>query len=326
MRYCTYFYSMRKIIGLFLLLTHPGLYAQHLKTAAFHVVPLGIKGGIEENNLSAYMVAPAGTNDYICFDAGTVYAGIQKALSNKAFRAGANEVLKKYIKGYFISHAHLDHVAGLIITSPADSVKTIYALPRCMKMLEDFYFNGEAWSNFGDEGKGVLLKKYHFKTLAAGQATTVDNTVMQVTAFPLSHVNPYESTAFLLANGDDFVLYLGDTGPDEIEKSNKLHLLWQAIAPLLQAHKLKGIFTEVSFPNDQPDAKLFGHLTPKWFMQEMKALAELTGKQALKNFPVIITHVKPPAERIRKLKNELMRSNTSGLHLIFPEQGRGFDL
>lgn len=302
------------------------LQAQYLKTPAFNAVPLGVKGGIEENNLSAYMVAPGGTNDYICFDAGTVYAGIQKAIAYKSFRAGTDEVLKKYIKGYFISHAHLDHVAGLIITSPADSAKTIYALPHCMKMLEDYYFNGEAWANFGDEGKGVLLKKYHYKTLAAGQLTSVANTAMQVTAFSLSHVNPYESTAFLLKHREDYVLYLGDTGPDEIEKSNKLHLLWQAIAPLVQSHQLKGIFAEVSFPNDQPDDKLFGHLTPKWLMKEMDMLGELAGRAAMKNLPVIITHVKPPAHRIVKLTKELKRSNTLGLHLIFPVQGKRFEL
>ena len=38
-------------------------------------------------------------------------------------------VLTTKIKGYLISHAHLDHLAGLIIASPDDSNKTIYALP-----------------------------------------------------------------------------------------------------------------------------------------------------------------------------------------------------
>ena len=300
--------------------------AQKTKPSSFRIVPLGVKGGIDERNLSAYMVAPAGTNDYICMDAGTVYGGIEKALQKKSFTVTAEEVLKKYIKGFFISHAHLDHVAGMIITSPGDSAKTIYALPSCMKMLQDYYFNGEAWANFGDEGKGFLLKKYHFKTLAAGENITVDNTSMQVKAFSLSHVNPFESTAFLLNTGDAYVLYIGDTGPDETEKSNKLFLLWQAVAPLVKENKLKGIFIEVSFPNDQPDDKLFGHLTPKWLMKEMNILSSMTGKTAIKNLPVIITHAKPPTSRIIKLTKEIKESNNLGLHLIFPQQGRAFNL
>lgn len=293
---------------------------------SFRVVPLGVKGGIDESNLSAYLVAPRGTNEYVCLDGGTITAGIAKAVANKAFTVSTDDVLKKYIRGYFISHAHLDHVAGMIITSPDDSSKTVCALPSCMKMMEDYYFNGEAWANFGDEGKGFLIKKYHFNTLKAGEATLVQNTRLQVTAYPLSHVNPFESTAFLLRNKDTYVLYLGDTGADSTEHSNKLHQLWETIAPLIQAKQLKGIFIEVSFPNDQPDSKLFGHLTPKWLMQEMDALSQLTGKAALKNFNIVVTHVKPPLKRIQQLTKELMAGNKLGLNLIFPVQGKAFEL
>ncbi|MEO6547161.1 MAG: 3',5'-cyclic-nucleotide phosphodiesterase [Ferruginibacter sp.] len=300
--------------------------AQKTANGSFHVVPLGVKGGIDESNLSAYMVAPVGTNKYICLDAGTIHAGIEKALSMKAFTTTPEMVLKSYIKGYFISHAHLDHVSGLIITSPDDSSKTIYALPACMKMLQDYYFNGEAWANFGDAGKGFQLKKYHFKTLVAGEDISVENTSMRVKAFSLSHVNPFESTAFLVQHGETYILYLGDTGADSTEKSDKLNLLWQAIAPLVKAGTLKGIFIEVSFPNSQPDNKLFGHLTPKWLMTEMYALSKLTGVNAMKGLKIVVTHVKPPASRILQLTREIKQENKLGLHLIFPVQGKAFNL
>lgn len=315
-----------KQLLLLLLICSTVVVAQKTNTASFRVVPLGIKGGIDESNLSAYLVAPVNTNDYVCLDAGTVYSGIEKAVAKGAFKVAADVVLKEYIKGYFISHAHLDHVSGLIITSPNDSSKTVYALPTCMKMMEDYYFNGEAWANFGDEGKGYQLKKYHFNTLQADSETVVSNTSMQVTAFRLSHVKPFESTAFLLRNNDNYVLYLGDTGPDEVEKSDKLNLLWQHIASLIKQHQLKGIFIEVSFPDDQPDNKLFGHLTPHWLMKEMDALATFTGTGALKNFPVVVTHVKPPAFRIKQLIAELKTSNKLALKLIFPQQGKPFHL
>lgn len=316
----------KSILFLFLTLSI-GLFAQKkAQPVSFRVVPLGVKGGIDESNLSAYMVAPAGTKDYICLDAGTVHTGIEKAIANKAFTAGTDEVLKNYIKGYFISHGHLDHVSGLIITSPDDSSKTVYALPNTMRMLEDYYFNGEAWANFGDEGKGFLIKKYHFKSLIAGEETNIDNTFMQVKAFPLSHVNPYESTAFLIKNNDSYILYLGDTGSDSTEKSNKLQLLWQNVAPLIKAKQLKAIFIEVSFPNDQPDTKLFGHLTPKWLMKEMEVLNELVGGNGVKDLNVVVTHVKPPTARIRQLTKELKDGNKLGLHLIFPQQGKAFGL
>jgi cAMP phosphodiesterase len=317
---------MKKIVIIFFLLSVVGLQAQRNDPTAFTVVPLGVKGGIDESNLSAYMIAPVGTNDYLCLDAGTIRAGIEIAVRKKWFTISADRVQKQYIKGYFISHAHLDHVAGLIITSPDDSSKTIYALPDCMKMLEEYYFNGSAWANFGDEGKGFLIKKYHFKSLTAGEETTIDNTSMKVKAFSLSHVNPYESAAFLVRNNENYILYLGDTGADSVEQSNKLQVLWQAIAPLIKSHALKGIFIEVSFPNDQPDNKLFGHLTPKWLIKEMSNLSEFAGKDAMKGLKIIVTHGKPPDTRIIKLIDEVKQGNNLGLDLIFPIQGKAFGL
>src|SRR5438309_151676 len=74
------------------------------RTPAFTVVPLGVKGGLDESNLSAYMVAPAGSNDYICLDAGTVYTGIQRAVDAGIFHLPVTRVLRQYIKGYLISH------------------------------------------------------------------------------------------------------------------------------------------------------------------------------------------------------------------------------
>lgn len=294
--------------------------------SSFQVVPLGVKGGIDEKNLSAYLLAPSNTNDFISLDAGTINSGIEKAIEKKTFKVSTSEVLKKYIKGYLISHAHLDHVSGLIINSPADSSKTVYATNKCMEMMENHYFNDQTWANFGDAGPGFPLKKYHFQTLNLGEETPISNTKMTVKAFPLSHVNPFESTAFLVKSENNYVLYLGDTGPDEVEKSNNLRDLWTAIAPLVKAKQLKGIFIEVSFPNEQPDKFLFGHLTPNYLMKELHVLENLAGKGSLENFKIIITHLKPPAKNIAKIKEQLKNQNDLGLKIIYPEQGKKFSL
>ncbi|MCC9017956.1 MBL fold metallo-hydrolase [Flavobacterium lipolyticum] len=301
-------------------------FSQKEKKSSFQVVPLGIKGGIDEKNLSAYLVAPTHTNDFICLDAGTVNAGIEKAIENKVFKVSTSEVLRKYIKGYFVSHAHLDHVSGLIINSPADSSKTVYATEKCMEMMENHYFNDQTWANFGDKGPGTPLKKYHFQTLNIGEEIPITNTTMTAKAFPLSHVNPFESTAFLIKNGESYILYLGDTGPDAVEKSDKLKSLWTAIAPLIKSKQLKGIFIEVSFPNEQPDQFLFGHLTPNYLMKELHVLEELAGKGTLNGFPIIVTHLKPPTKNIIKLKEQLQKQNALEVKIIYPEQGKRFEL
>ena len=145
---------------------------------------------------------------------------------------------------------------------------------------------------------------------------------MQVTAFPLSHSN-LTSTAFLVKSKDSYLLYLGDTGADEIEKSQNLNNLWKTVGPLVKSHQLKAIMIEVSFPNEQPDKTLFGHLTPRWLMQELGILADYSGgKNALKSFNIVVTHLKPPADHILQIKTQLRAGNALGLHLIFPEQGK----
>ena len=318
----TYF---SRLLLCFLLISF-NAFSQKEQKSSFQVVPLGIKGGIDEKNLSAYLLAPSNTKDFICLDAGTVNAGIEKAIENKVFKVPTSEVLRKYIKGYLISHAHLDHVSGLIINSPADSSKTVYATEKCMEMMEHHYFYDQTWANFGDKGPGFPLKKYHFQNLNLNEETPLSNTTMTVKAFALSHVNPFESTAFLIKNNDSYALYLGDTGPDSVEKSNKLEALWTAVAPLVQNKQLKGIFIEVSFPNEQPDQFLFGHLTPNHLMKELHTLEDLAGKGSLKNFKIIITHLKPPAKNIIKIKEQLKSQNDLGVQIIYPEQGKKFAL
>ena len=91
----------------------------------FTIIPLGVKGGLDESNLSAYLVKANGAEQYICLDAGTIYAGLQKATLSNYFGPlhDATEIQKKFINSYFISHGHLDHTAGLVMNSPGDSFK-----------------------------------------------------------------------------------------------------------------------------------------------------------------------------------------------------------
>ena len=295
-----------------------------LSQNVFKIVPLGVKGGIDESNLSAYMLAPANSDNYVCLDAGTLHYGIEKAIENKVFHAPAEQVLRKYIKGYLISHSHLDHLSGLIINSPEDTTKNIYAFADCIETFKTRYFTWKSWANFADEGETPQLKKYHYKVLNPGEETSIENTEMTVKAFPLSHSN-LTSSAFLVKNRDNYILYLGDVGPDEIEKSNDLGLLWQAVAPLIKEKKLKAIMLEVSFPDEQYDRTLFGHLTPHWLMIELGELEKISGAGSLKGFNIVITHMKPPQSSIERIKKQLAAENKLQLNLIYPQQGKAIN-
>ncbi len=293
--------------------------------SSFQIVALGVKGGTDESNLSAYALAASGTTDYICLDAGTLHAGIQKAIDQKIWEGDATAFLRKNIKGYLISHPHFDHVAGLIVNSPDDSAKSIYGIESCLTVLKEKHFSWKSWANFANEGEKPTLNKYTYHTLIPEKELSLNNTSLFVTPYLLSHASPNESTAFLIRQNNAYILYLGDTGADAIEKSDKLQQLWKAITPLIRDKKLKGIFIEVSFANEQKDNLLFGHLTPQLLMSELNVLSSFCGKEALKNFPIMITHMKPLNDREQIIRKQLVQLNSLNVKLFFPEQGKLLD-
>jgi cAMP phosphodiesterase len=285
----------------------------------FKVIPLGVEGGNDESNLSAYALAVSGTDAYVCLDAGTLYHGIQGAVAAQLLSGTVLEVLRNNIKGYLISHPHLDHIAGLILNSPDDSPKPIYGLPFCLEAIEETYFNWKSWPNFGDRGAKPILNKYRYTIVSEQEETPLEGTSMSVRAFPLSHAKPGQSTAFLIRHAENYLLYLGDTGADTIEGSDNLERLWKAISPLVAAGKIKAILVEVSFANGRPDQLLFGHLTPRLLMDEMKRLNQLSGD--LREVPLVITHIKPPTSR-EQIKRELEELNNLKLTIILAEQAK----
>ena len=314
-----------------LVLPHPAL-AQ--LAPAFDVVVLGATGGIQDGNLSAFLVRPAGAARGVTCDAGALVNGIRVAESRGAFDdvvvppgsrySRIGHVLTDSIQGYLISHAHLDHVLGLVIASPDDVAKPVYALPSVQAELVASHFNWGAWPNMTDRGKPPRLGKYRLQDLAPGLRQPLAGTDLGVTAYPLAHAG-VESTAFLIDHGDQALLCLGDTGPDAVEKSDRLQALWQAVAERVRQGRLRAIVAEVSFTNDRPDKLLFGHLTPAWLMASLRGLAGLAGADALKGLPLVICHIKysllaeePPQQAIRR---ELEAANDLGLRILIPQQG-----
>ena len=294
--------------------------------SGFKVIPLGVKGGLDESNLSAYLVAANGSDQYICLDAGTIYKGLELAAANKLFNSlNPSSIQQQQIKGYFISHAHLDHTAGLIMNSPNDNTKNLYGLASVLEVFKKNYFTWSAWANFGNEGEAPILNKYTYQTLVPTKEIAIDNTDLFVTPFVLSHVQPYESTAFLVRHQNSYLLYLGDTGADKVEKSEQLAALWKAITPLVMKKQLKGIFIEVSFDNSVSEKALFGHLTPKLLIEEMGKLNQLSSGN-LKNTPLYVTHIKPCDDCETKIKSEIQKANQIGLNVFYPSQASLIEL
>lgn len=314
-----------------IVLAHPAL-AQ--PQPAFDVVVLGATGGMQDGNLSAFLIRPANAARGVTCDAGTLVNGIRVADERGAFAdvvvppgsrySRVGHVLTDTVQGYLVSHAHLDHVLGLVIASPDDVAKPVYALPSVQAELVGSHFNWSAWPNMTDRGKPPRLGKYRLQDLAPGVRQPLTGTAMGVTAYPLAHAG-IESTAFLIDAGDHALLCLGDTGPDPVEKSDRLQALWVAVAERVKQGRLRAIVVEVSFTNDRPDRLLFGHLTPAWLMASLRGLEALAGPGSLKGLAVVVSHIKyslladePPQQAIQR---ELEGANDLGLRIVIPQQG-----
>lgn len=319
---------MLRLLTLFLLLCNTAY------SGSFDIIPLGIYGGVADGNLSAYLLKSSESKNYVSLDAGTLVNGLEIASDKKSLPITIEILLQKHIPAYLISHAHLDHLIGLLMVQPdLRAQQTIMARDETLDALKKNVFNWSVWGNFGDEGDIPHLNYQHYQTMPLMQWLDIAQTSMQVKVFPLSH-GTMASSAFLIRNKEDYILYFGDTGADSIEKSTYMEQIWKEVAPLIKEKRLHAIILECSFLNSQPDDKLFGHLKPRLFMQELRRLASLVNpndlKNSLKGLPVLVTHIKPKLSDFTQAKestellvmNELEQENDIGVKLIRPEQGK----
>lgn len=85
----------------------------------------------------------------------------------------------------------------------------------------------------------------------------------------------YDSSAYFIRDigtGSE-VLIFGDVEPDSLSLSPRNHRVWEDAAPKVAAKTLRAIFIECSYDERQSDDTLFGHLCPRFLMEELQALA-----------------------------------------------------
>ncbi len=298
----------------------------------FQIVVMGCTGGPYECNLSGYLLSPIKEEEWIVLDAGTLLTGIDAAFAKNSLSPEhfpdpklqpSAEMLVHQVKAYLISHAHLDHITGLVLNSQIDTTKSIYGIDPTIDNFRDHIFNGTIWPNYGDEGFEPILKKYHYVRLPLHREVAIEETSMHVEAYLLNHPGGYPSTAFLIEYQGDYILYFGDTASDSLEREKHLERVWRRIAPLINEERFKGMMLECSYSH-KDGAALFGHLDTKLMMKELHRLSEIA-KNSLEGLNVIVTHRKQSVnigeDTLAQIEEELRAFNDLGVHFIFPNQG-----
>lgn len=292
----------------------------------FDLVVVGSGGGPFETNLSSYLFKPCDvpwTDGIIALEAGSGIGTLYHLINRNVtlFNGLSAHQVYSLIHCFLISHAHLDHVAGLVLSAGSlhGCRKRVCAPPSALKTLETI-FSDRVWPNLAswDEDDAPFKLLYHPLSFDEAYRTVFRDSV-SVRTMPVLHgqndtLGDYESSAFFVRHdrsGRQF-LFFGDVAPDSLAARPQTIAVWRAAAPLIP-HDLSALFIECSWPSGRPDELLYGHLSPEHLVDELVALAaEVTAARlATPAAAVDDAPPPPPPEQKRRRKRRKRRRKLS---------------
>jgi len=338
------------------------MFTRLLNIKLFRIIPLGTSSTCDYN-LTAFLLSSISDNNFVCLDAGSLLLGIKKYVDNiktiktinsapvqssnyfnlknqtlirskslSDLKNKETDIIRFNIRSYVLSHAHLDHIAGLVINSQLDcNNKFIFGTHETINNIKDHIFNWKIFPNFGNEGEGIKLNKYIYSYIDYEcKYVDIPNTQFKVKSYKLCH-DCSNSTAFIFKYNTHHIIYFGDTGSDSAEKTNCLDIIWNKVTKYIIDNTINGMLIEISFSTFGNKNNLFGHMNIDEFINELTCLSNKIinlGKQnnPLDKLNIIITHIKQNEnDETEKeiIKNHLQKyEQIFGCHFIFPEQGR----
>ena len=167
------------------------------------------------------------------------------------------------IRHVFLTHAHLDHIAGLpmladrVFDENFDVPLTVYGRDETLRAVQDHLFNGVIWPDFTKlpSPENPMLR---WHVCCPGDTITIGH--RNFYAVDVMHTVP--SLGFTVQNSGGVFAVSGDTRTNET--------LW----PVLNAcDDLRVLVIEVSFPDEMATLAVdSGHYTPKSLTDDLKRL------------------------------------------------------
>lgn len=141
--------------------------------------------------------------------------------------------------------------------------------------------HGHCMERHSHRGSSVGLHRVSFDAGAPRSPTGGSTAALSPGAIPrsdASHICVYDSSAYFVRDVESGkeVLMFGDVEPDSVSLSPRNRTVWNDAAPKVVSGALKAIFIECSYDDSHPDERLFGHLAPRYVIEELKVLASLT--------------------------------------------------
>lgn len=228
-------------------------------------------------------------NDRIALDAGSL-------------AMAASETHRELVRNVVLTHAHLDHVAGLplfiddlfpLLTSPIN----VHAEKDVIKALGDHIFNWHIYPDFSqlknEFGDVLRFVSYEFNDVFELEG-------LKFEVIRVNHKVP--SAGFLISDAEVSIAVSGDTSEtDEF---------WDAAN---RDEKLKAVFIECAFPDSLNSLAVASHhLTPSRLRQELKKLK--------RKCPVYVFNLKPSYREV--ILGELSQLSNKRVEVL--QSGRGY--
>lgn len=202
------------------------------------------------------------------------------------------------IRHVFLTHAHLDHIAGLPML--ADSIfdenftepLTVYAREETLRAIQDHLFNDVIWPDFAKlpSSEWPMLR---YQVCSPGDTVRIGH--REFYAVDVMHSVP--SLGYTIRNSGGSFAVSGDTKTNET--------LW----PVLNAcEDLKVLVIEVSFPNEMEElAAQAGHYCPRTLTNDL---------ERLRHDPEIWLTGMKPGEEARILKQVIKSAPDKNIQML----------
>ncbi|MDQ3634654.1 MAG: MBL fold metallo-hydrolase [Acidobacteriota bacterium] len=212
----------------------------------------------QRQHLSCFII-----DDFVAIDAGSL-------------GMAANSIQKKQIRDVILTHAHIDHIAGLplFIDDLFATIKkplNIHASEKVIEILEKNIFNWEIYPKFSEleNDNGIVVKYCPFEI---GVEFEVEH--LKVKAIGVNHKVP--AVGFVISDGNSKLAITGDTA--------EMDEFWRVVN---NENNLNALLIECAFPDNLMElAEISHHLTPQKLKKELKKFKQ-------QGCPVYVKNLKP---------------------------------
>lgn len=197
------------------------------------------------------------------------------AIDAGSLAQSATDVQRSEIRDVVLTHAHLDHIAGLPLFVDDLFATTrrpivVHAIPEVVDVLERDIFNWSVYPRFS-ELSNEFGKVLEYRPFEAGDDFTVGH--LEFRAIRVNHKVP--SVGFVVSDGAKTVSMTGDTA--------ELDGFWNVVNSV---EVIDTLIVECAFPNRLEDLSVISHhLTPARLALELKKFRH--------DCPIYVMSIKP---------------------------------